>query len=288
MAKELQGADFDQNKIRNFATESTKQTAFYSIGFAWMREKPKNSPQESKGGLAGSGTLVRIGDISGILTADHVIEELIKIGTVGLILPSSLEQYHRIALTMDTVETVRFRRGADEAMGPDIGLVVLPATLVATLGAIQSFYNLPKHCERILSLANKNDGPWILAGWPNEWVSAGAPVKGYDVTYQFPGFGGIGTVLNEVERKEFDFLTFGIDYGTEGYDGPTDFRGLSGGGLWQGIGLEDDGQEIQVEEWLLSGIAFYQSNVESGKRTIICHGRQSIYLRLIDELGKQA
>jgi hypothetical protein len=65
----------------------------------------------------------------------------------------------------------------------------------------------------------------------------------------------------------FDYLIYDVAY-FAGYEGPEGFNGISGGGLWQGVPVMRDGK-IEIEDALLSGVAFYQTPVRSAGRSII-------------------
>lgn len=58
--------------------------------------------------------------------------------------------------------------------------------------------------------------------------------------------------------------------------GPPDVRGPA----------KSEQGKLIVEEKLLSGVAFYQSELENNRRTITCHGRKSIYGAVVDTIEK--
>jgi hypothetical protein len=57
---------------------------------------------------------------------------------------------------------------------------------------------------------------------------------------------------------------------------------VSGGGLWQVLLRKSQEGKLEVSDYILSGVAFYQSPLMEGSRSIRCHGRQSIYKNVID------
>jgi hypothetical protein len=82
--------------------------------------------------------------------------------------------------------------------------------------------------------------------------------------------------------NEYDYLEFPVRY-NESIDVPESFGGCSGGGLWQVRLILKDGT-ITHERPILSGVAFYQTDLVDNQRTILCHGRVSIYRHVIDAL----
>ena len=87
---------------------------------------------------------------------------------------------------------------------------------------------------------------------------------------------GLGIVSKEYLKDGFDYLEFAVDSGTKHYEGPTSFKGFSGGGLWHILADKNP---------VLSGVAFWQSPLDGDKRIVKCHGRKSIYQRVIDAVG---
>lgn len=270
-------------KLRRLLESAHENISDFSIGFVKMLDQPEPDAE-----IAGSGTLVKVNDVHAILTADHVIEHLPRSGEVGLVCPSRIStRLHRVILQMELVTRVRVARGATPSKGPDLGLLILPREIVATLNAILSFYNLEKRRERMLTdPPGIEDGGWILVGMVHEWTRDVAPEKGYQRVKRFRSLSGGGIVTKEFTEGEFDYLNFQAKY-DEAYDGPQSYEGFSGGGLWQ-VFAEDEGDEFRLSEYFLSGVPFHQSEIEGIQRTIECHGRKSIYQAVIDTMKSQA
>ena len=88
------------------------------------------------------------------------------------------------------------------------------------------------------------------------------------------------------DQTKFDYLINNVLY-NDLYEGPENYRGFSGGGLWQLL-VKPNGDKLEIADKLLSGVAFYESKKKSidGQitREITCHGRTSLYQVLIDAL----
>lgn len=75
---------------------------------------------------------------------------------------------------------------------------------------------------------------------------------------------------SDIFRRHYKTLTIDIPL-------PKNFGGISGGGLWQILLKDSSVDKFEPTCYILSGLAFYQSELKANKRLIRCHGRQSIY-----------
>ena len=131
------------------------------------------------------------------------------------------------------------------------------------------------------------NGFWILSGIVSERTSDASPEGGFTKVKIFRGMHGAGSVTKEFDQGDFDYLVFEALY-NEFYEGPESYEGMSGGGLWQVV-VKPNGDKLVVSEYLLSGVAFYQSGKKQNDegevvREVICHGRRSLYQSLIDKV----
>ena len=270
MQDELIGSD-----QQDFLRTTSERLGDYLVGFVLLE-----GGGEAR--LGGSGTFVSIDNRHAILTADHVIQNLPSSGEVGLVLISGFRpQLHSPKLNMDYVQKVTVARGSEPSKGPDLALLVLPDHDVATIKGIKSFFNLGIRREKMLrEPPDQEVGQWILSGMAAEWTTEEPPEKGVSRVFGFHGFTGVGLVGEESSEGDFDYRDFLTKRG-EGYEGPNRYGGFSGGGLWQVLTRVVDDKLIG-EEFLLSGVAFYESDLEGDESSIRCHGRKSIYGAAID------
>jgi hypothetical protein len=260
----------------------------YFVGFVQV--------EEERFDLGGSGTLIAIDGVRGILTADHVLEALPS--KVGLILAekgvvragSNTTPPYRIQFEKNNCRTFRFgpNNTEDDCTGPDLAVFVPPPDVIGTISAKMSFYNLSMRRELMLNRTIPIDqGLWVLSGFIGERTRSGPLSHGFEEVKGFSGFFAEGLLREECERSGFDYLTFQALYG-ELYEGPESYGGSSGGGLWQ-LGLARDGEALRVVDHLLSGVAFCQTTKRQASeglvRDIVCHGRKSIYGHLIERVA---
>lgn len=252
----------------------SSQLYHYQVGFVRI-SKNKSSEDAVP---AGSGTLVEIDGIYGILTAQHVIDGLPKDGDMGLIISSDV---HQCIVKSEFLEKIKIAKGEVDSEGPDLGIIVLPHPVVGQIKAIKSFYNLSLWQDKILSNTPKNHlGIWFLCGIPAEMVNTEEPSKGFKTVKSFTVFCGAAGVDKEYTRGEYDYLEVDAHY-NEVNQIPISFQGISGGGLWQ-VTLKQYKGKLEADEMILSGVVFYQSPLSNNLRSLKCHGRKSVYQSTID------
>jgi hypothetical protein len=96
--------------------------AAYTIGF--VKLEVHNNVEDAIG--SGSGTLVSVGNVRGILTAAHVLDNLPDRGTVGIVEYQG-ESVHYRKRTIEMADTTRIllRGDAFGPDGPDLGFLRL-------------------------------------------------------------------------------------------------------------------------------------------------------------------
>jgi hypothetical protein len=261
----------------------------YAIGFILLTP----TEREARAELGGSGTLVTIDNMDGILTASHVVRLLDTKEYIGLVLPSRLEpRVHNVLLDMKKCRRFDFPPEARWSYRPDMSFIIPPYDTLSTLKAKKVFYSLSKRRSEILEQPPAvNDGIWILSGCSQEWVSDIPPEFGFKKGMLFKGMHGKGIITAAREDKlgQFDYLSFGALY-NELYSGPNSYGGISGGGLWQLL-VSQEADGLKITDRVLSGVAFCQSkkgiSPEGETHHIACHGRRSLYQALIDRVRSQ-
>ena len=204
---------------------------------------------------------------------------------MGLALPTRFDaRVHSPKIQMDYFKKIRVGRGKEEANGPDLGLLVWPESAPRLIPFTKTFYNLTR--RRTIVLDNPlpiDTDTWVLLGAPEEWTKDGLSEAGFSTVKEFRGITGVGVVSKEYEQCDFDYLEFIAKY-SAAYEGPQRFGGCSGGALWH-VPLANEHGQIVAKDRVLSGVAFWQSPIVGKERTIRCHGRKSIYQRVVDILS---
>jgi len=246
----------------------------FSIGFANLITAGEHEDVVA----AGSGALVTVGAIQGILTAAHVLEALPTQGRVGLIRYTSTPVIHKQTIEMAFTEKLIIRGSGSESDGPDLGFLRLAPDQVATLNATNVFFNLSKRAESILgnrfSCHPYFEGVCgIVAEWTIDDTSGEA---GRGRLKGFRGLFGVGKVSGTREVNGYDLVSFETDR-RENEEAPSDYKGVSGAALWRVYFTRDSDNQLSVSDKAIFGVAFHQSQLIDGMRTISCHGPKSVY-----------
>ena len=227
--------------------------------------------------LIGSGTLVIVNGYHSILTAEHVIAELRDSHKLGL-LTSYRGNPHRYTFDKNHINIQRIAKGINDSDGPDIALIVLPQENIGRLKAEKSFFNIDKRRDRFSAgFMPTNRGFWFTKGFPGKFEMDLEPNRGFNSIKGYRGLCGISGILKEYESSGYDYLEMSIEYESHNQDLPTSFGGVSGGGVWQVPLIRDRQGDLEADDYILSGVAFYQTKLDGNHRLIRCHGRKTVY-----------
>jgi hypothetical protein len=263
----------------------SRATSHFTIGFARLSVVDRVEYAES----AGSGTLVTIGGLHGILTAAHVLTNLQDLGKVGIILHGGKpDQFQRQAINLKHVpEPVLLRADAFGQSGPDLGFTTLPREALGWLTAKASFYSLTKrradvlsnqhptksHAEVIVGIVDEltetapNDDPALRRVL---FSTLFGPVRMNALRY-LPG-----RTLNYFKLQGEPDPVFSF---------PNSFEGVSGGAVWRFYVTEDTDGSIKLADSRLIAVPFFQNHDAEGNRQIVCHGAYDIYGKLVDQVS---
>ena len=224
---------------------------------------------------AGSGTLVTIGNIAGILTAAHVITNLPDQGEIALIrFPGRPAQLQKQTIDMGLAEKLVIAFGDGDAQGPDLGFLRLPMLNVQNLAATNNFLNIGSRHGVEQSAHKGNAHVDAVAGVVSEWtrdvpsLRPASRIKTFELLYCG------GTVTSKYEPAAFDLCNFRPDF-EPGKKPPASYGGVSGGGLWRTYFVPDGNNQMIANR--LVGVAFYERPSANGSLELICHGPRSIY-----------
>lgn len=166
----------------------------------------------------------------------------------------------------------------DDCLGPDVEFLRLPKDLVGSLMATNVFLNLGKRAGH-----NEPDArPYfdavvgIIAERTSNLAGGGANTVRKSVEALF----GLGNVVKEYGSRGFDFFSFKVGF-DPAVQRPLSYGGTSGGGVWR-ISLSHDLVTVRTRK--LVGMAFCESPIVDGERTLTCHGPQSIYGSMIERV----
>ena len=236
---------------------------------------------EGKGNatLIGSGTLVSIGEINGILTAHHIARELSLHDALGLTL---IEDVQNIIIPYQHLRIIDIAIPQKDSIGPDLSYIIIPDPYLNNIKAYKSFYPILVDKERILKYPQENrQDLWFVCGTIGERTKEEIPQKGFEQVFGYSGFCGMTFVENSYEIGSFDYIEVKAEFGEEVT--PKSFGGFSGGGLWR-VSLRMDAQcNLLAKEYILSGVIFYEFILDEEKY-LRSHGPNSVYRKKIDKV----
>jgi hypothetical protein len=218
---------------------------------------------------AGTGTLVSVGEVFGLLTAAHVLSELPLSGPVGIVRFIRMKQENP-HLMMSQTDRISFGRGQS-----DLAFLRLPEDVVGSLKAGNTFVDLLS--RRTAFVEDQKSDPYFLciAGIIAELT------RPLPEGSQFRVGKGVTAALTSVEIDEGVEPEEGVVHvrpNIHDSDRPGSYGGTSGGGLWRCY-VDRDLQ--RAKGVALAGVAFRQSG---DRRTISCVGPVPIYGELIDRV----
>lgn len=259
----------------------SKYASLFTIGFAHLTEK--NNVEDAVN--AGSGTLVTVGSLYGVLTAAHVVEALPKRENVGIILNvESPAQYQRLVLNMSHTEPpVMMKANEFGPLGPDLAFLRLTDEALGWLKAKNSFYSLSKRRDEVLSGQQPTKShadciTGIIHELTNEAPSERRGVRRVNFYCIFSGVRP--SAVRYLKTHDLNYIQLATEH-EPAFKIPRSFEGTSGGAIWRFYVAEKDGK-IEVFDRRLIGVPFHQSLTADGKREITCHGKASIYGSLVD------
>lgn len=224
----------------------------------------------------GSGTFVATPNGYGILTANHVAEELEKGDRLGVMLGPE-GKAHNFSFSFMELVVVKSGVAKIEEFGPDLAFIKIPPNRTGTVKMYKSFYNLETfRSEAVKPNLDWHEGLWVLCGTPNsESTSEQLKIGDFRQVETFYSYCWFSAPERYFERNNLDY--FDVRASDHEKSDPTiDFGGSSGGGLWRVI-IRKMNNDWVVDKYILTGVIFYQSEIEENHRFLRSHGPLSIY-----------
>lgn len=233
------------------------------------------------GASMGSGTLVRYGNLMGVLTCAHalVAMEQAKVPTIGFLCFPVRNQRQNRRIQREFTQDCYIYGDPKDWKGPDIGFLRLPTLFAKELEAIANFVNLELQIAASLEPAAKDPieaVSGVVAQMSDKPLDA-PPTK--LTTMDIGALLNLGRTARRSPVTGKDRLYF-RPRAAEDFVLPSSYRGTSGGGSWR-IGLRPGStREKLLFERRLIGVAYYETR--QGK--IICHGPTGIYGDLLGKI----
>ena len=265
----------------NFSSDQhTDKLVPYSVGFLKQVPSGKDTVKFTP---AGSGVLVEIEGIKGILTAAHVYKELKK-GPAAMLFTVTDRHIKARPLRFSTeqLDTVVLHNYGDGSVGPDIAFIRVPFEIAGDLDSSNLFCNFAVRGERAKNGINQPELIYeLIIGVVAENTHFKSEKNGVRTDTHVMSIAdgkssGIRTVGENLEVFDFKVLH------DENVKRPSSYGGLSGSAIWA-IGDSD----VATDD-LIYGIAFYESEADAdGNRLLICNGPKTIYQSLAKAVAEK-
>ena len=208
----------------------SSEVTHFEVGFARIEIHDRKESAIS----AGSGTLVSVGSVHGILTAAHVLESLPRSGEVGIALNyEDQTRFRRLVIDMDHAVPLMIGGKASGASGPDLAFLRLSPMDVSKLKALSAFYNLTR--RRTDALANTPLAPnyvEAITGIVHERTKEAPSIGRNVVSTGFEAIFVDGRSGPIIEGQDFDHFDF-EPAAHSNFALPSSYEGVSGGAIWR-------------------------------------------------------
>ncbi|SRR6266481_104555 len=245
----------------------------------------------------GSGVLVEVDRVSGILTTEHAIFDRRFQTATGLWTSPHLHSqetrdkptthFTSTNIQMDLLrcypETPQLDQASPE-WGPDLAFIRIPelTNFEKSLRAVRNFYGLARDVDdRKQRALYGNDTILAVIGAPGETSQVSLTLTDMRGVLQVTSFLAAG--FEPKMRGEYDYFDVPVDY-ESGAKLPKSFVGVSGGAVWRLTNPQNpDMREFKSTDYVLAGIAFYQ-DLENPEPFIRGHGPRSLYEKFLPGL----
>ncbi len=259
--------------------------ASYLIGFIGFRDDRQGKRTVS----LGSGTLVKMAGVRGVLTAGHVAIALQEEERVGIVTfgPGKFQ-----TLVFNPNDEDGFSMASDEENGPDaidIAFIRLPQETERQLAVNQAFWDMDERLRLVYQSGKFLDDPvHVVMGVIGEMSehdrSNEKCVHASHTAMMHAGSLGFRAVDSDL------IVIFRPDF-AEGISAPTSYGGTSGGPLWvmsQRALHKEAGAAWSKLDFHIFGVAFYEEPSADGQLQILCQGPRVVdwlYERLAEKVG---
>jgi hypothetical protein len=222
----------------------------------------------------GSGTFVEIEGTHSILTAAHVWHEARRAENIGLVLTDYQSSF---MVLRDSISSQELWGGEISKWGPDIALLNLTPSDVATIKAYKSFLNLARQKDALVEFPPAIEkGLWAVTGMVGEFTEVQASAETRSVATHIQGEAFHSVVHGTYEHDGYDYFDLAANWKLAGVR--SSFGGVSGGGLWQiKLSMAESGTISWDGKRYFRGVAFWESKTPNGDGIIRCHGPKSIF-----------
>lgn len=239
-------------------------------------EKGSAKPVSLGSGILMSYTAAE-GTVRGIMTAAHVADSISKFDNIGVLIRSKKNNF-KIKSELLSVIRICDESGYGES-GPDLAFIGLSEKDAGVISAYKSFLKFPENIGRI-EKCDEESGVFVVMGFP-ELKRSESMRDDQCIIESF----GQAILCEKFERRAEDVLAVSVPGKEHEIDLET-YAGMSGGGVWK-LRLKGFPEKLEISDFKLCGIMFYQTPEEEGQRWMLAHD-YILMKRLFDEADQSS
>jgi hypothetical protein len=247
-----------------------------AVGFVRIQDAAPSS--------LGSGTLIRFGNIVGVLTCAHVLEAVLKEAEIGILcFPVRTTQIQTLRLPMSATDSISLGLPPWAEHGPDLAFLPLPEAIIGDIERVATIANGDRQRQRIIAGEPMARHVCGLVGVVDEFTKPLGVTRTANRivgTTSFDVMINLGNLIIDNENADrFRFQPFA----SPGMVLPKSYKGTSGGGLWHFYLGESDFSVVQAR---LVGVAYWEKPV-GDELHLLGHGQISIYHTLFNAIQQK-
>jgi hypothetical protein len=247
-----------------------------AIGFVRIQDAAPSS--------LGSGTLIKFGNIVGVLTCAHVLDALLREAEIGILcFPVRTTQIQMLRLPMSATDSISIGSAPWGEHGPDLAFLRLPSTIIGDIERVATIANGDRHRQNIMSGEPAARHVCGLVGVVDEFTKPLGVTRNANGTVGTTSFDvmiNLGNLIIDDENADrFRFQPLA----SPGVVLPKSYKGTSGGGLWHFYLGQHDFSVVQAR---LVGIAYWEKLV-GDELHLLGQGQISIYHTLFNAIHRK-
>ena len=260
----------------NFGPMMEAYAGRFTVGFI--------APEIQQSRSLGSGTLIRFGNVNGILTCAHVLEAVLANAEFGIVcFPVRSGEFQTLRVRSDLTGHVAIGQPPWNEQGPDLAFLRLPDAILMDLERLASIIDGMRHRGNALGGEPDTQDVVNLVCGVIEERTGSAETRRDIATTTFQALISPGNVIQRRTANGMDLFRFRPVPG-KGETPPSSYEGSSGGGLWRLYVKREQDDTYSLIQSRLVGVAFWQTPFQNSF-DLVCHGADSLYRVLFDRIS---
>lgn len=242
---------------------------WHSVGIVAVTSE--NKKDEST--LLGSGTIVRIENTVGILTAYHVTDLSRKVIRLGFV---TKDYSHNITIDRKYLNILEVAKPRGSDIGPDLSFIILPEHILAEINTTKMIYDLDRARKYFKQPRIYSDYAWMIYGYPGELTKIEGAHGPFHRVNVYISMWYACLTIKVTDKGFYELVDLQIPI-IPSRAAVQSFGGVSGGGLWCIPISRDNEKKILFEKPIFAGVAFYEMIESEEIKYIRCNGPKGLF-----------